>query len=148
MALYRYFQPVDSLPDPRGQLSRKINPATIQDANKAVRDAPKKSKSRGKYSKFTPEQQANIAGYAVMYGIVAAVRRFSGESDAELKESTIRNWRQKYLAEVDLKKRNGEADTPVTSLTVKKRGRPLLLGEKLDEDVKHYISHSYCTKSR
>ena len=52
MALYRYFQPVDSLPDLRGQISREINHATIQDANKAVRDALKKSKSRGKYWKF------------------------------------------------------------------------------------------------
>ena len=62
---------------------------SILDANEAVKDVLNKPNSWGKYSKFTPEQQANIAGYAVIHGITAAVRRFSGESDAGLKESTI-----------------------------------------------------------
>ena len=43
----------------------------------------------------------------------------------------------KYLVEVSLKMRSGKVDISVTSLTVKKR--PLMLGEKLDEEVKHCI---------
>ena len=139
MALYRYLQTVDSLPSPRGPLSIRMSPASIQEANKAVRDAPKRSKSRGKYSKYKPEQQAQVAKYAVEFGIQAAVRRFSKDFGVDLKGSTIRSWKAKYLAEVDAKKSNGEADAPVTCLTLKKRGKPLLLGEKLDEDVKHYL---------
>ena len=56
-----------------------------------------------------------------------------------LKNAAVRTWKAKYLAEVNAKKRSGEANVTVTSLPVKKRGRPLLLGEKLDEDVKQYL---------
>ena len=56
----------------------------------------------------------------------------------------MHTWKNKYLVEVGLKKGVGEVDINVTSLTVKKRGRPLLLGEKLDgkkldKQVKHYL---------
>ena len=55
MALYHYLQTVDPLPSPRGPLSIQMSPASIQEANKAIRNAPKRSKSRVTYSKFTPE---------------------------------------------------------------------------------------------
>ena len=64
---------------------------------------------------------------------------FFKEFETDLKESTVHTRKKKYLAEVGLKKRAGEVDINVTSLTVKKRGRPLMLGEKLDKDVKHYL---------
>ena len=137
MALYRYFASVDSLPSPRGPLSCALTPATISDA---VMDSSKaqRSKPRGKYSKLTPEQQAQIGKYASMHGNAAALRRFSKELDIDLKESSVRTWRSKYMAEVALKVQ-GEADTSVIRLTLKKMGRPLMLGEKLDGEVKHYI---------
>lgn len=47
MALYHYFQPSDSLPDPSGPLSVSISPAPIKDANEPVRSATR-SKRRGK----------------------------------------------------------------------------------------------------
>ena len=71
--------------------------SSIQEANKAVRNAPKRSKSRGKYSKYKPEQQAQVAKYAVEFGIQAAVRRFSKDFGVDLKKSTIRSWKAKYL---------------------------------------------------
>ena len=76
-----------------------------------------------------------------MHGNAAALRRFSKELDIDLKESSVRTWRSKYMAEVALKVQRGEADTTasVTRLTLKKTGRPLMLGEKLDDEVKHYI---------
>lgn len=43
------------------------------------------------------------------------------------------------MAEVDAKKRNGEVYVTVTFLTLKKHGKPLLLEEMLNEDVKHYL---------
>ena len=46
----------------------------------------------------------------------------------------------KGLAELNRKRKAGEKDYfTITSLPVKKRGRPLLLGEKLDSHVKSYI---------
>ena len=50
MALYRYFQREASLPDPSGPLSESVSPASIGDANDAVRPIIKRpnkpSKSR------------------------------------------------------------------------------------------------------
>ena len=39
MALYKYFKPVSSLPDPRGQLSAVMSPEVIKEANEAVEKA-------------------------------------------------------------------------------------------------------------
>ncbi len=76
-----------------------------------------------------------------MNGIVSAVEHFSKELDVNLKESTVRTWKAKYLAEVRLRKKADDG-TPlsVTSLPQKKRGRPLMLGESLDTEVKHYLT--------
>ena len=54
----------------------------------------------------------------------------------ELKQSTVRTWRNMYQTE--LKRENTSIELPENSknseagLPVKKRGRPLLLGEELD----------------
>ncbi len=95
-----------------------------------------KRSQRGRYAKFIPEQQAMIAQYASMNGIVSAVEHFSKELDVNLKESTVRTWKAKYLAEVRLRKKADDG-TPlsVTSLPQKKRGRPLMLGESLDKNT-------------
>ena len=86
--------------------------------------------------KFTPEQQAEVARYALMYGNIAAQRRFSKKLGTDIKESTICTWKIKYQAAVSLKKESsGDQDVSVTSLPTKKQGRPLMLGEKLDEEV-------------
>ena len=141
MALYRYFASVDSLPSPHRPLSHTLSPATISDVNKAVMDASKtqRSKLREMYAKLTPEQQAKLGKYASMHGNAVALHRFSKELDTDLKESSVHTWKSKYLAEVILKRQLGEADTDMTRLTLKKPGRPLMLGEKLDGEVKHYI---------
>ena len=89
-------------------------------------------------SSATPFSQPNLSSFR-WYRVTAAQRRFSKEFDTELKESTVRTWKTKYLAETSLKTRSGEGDISVTNLTVKKRGRGLMLGEKHDEEVKHYI---------
>lgn len=142
MALYRYFKTADSvLPAPTGSLSTSISPAAIKDANEAVKSAvTPRSKSRGAYAKHTPEQQAAIGKYASMHGNKAAVRHFSKKLGVDVRESSVRTWKLKYRAEVSRMQRNGETnDLEVKSLPVKKRGRPLLLGEKLDDEVKCYI---------
>ena len=69
MALYRYFQPADS---PFGHQRTTFNTfSTIREANEAVRSAAtKESAKRGSYAKFTPKQQAEVAKYASMHGMV------------------------------------------------------------------------------
>ena len=43
-----------------------------------------------------------------MHGITAAQHCFSKEFETDLKESTVRTWKKKYLAEVGLKKQAGD----------------------------------------
>ena len=60
------YQPLDGFPDPSVLLSLSVSPAVIKDANEAV-TSPTRSKPRGKYAKFTPEQQAAIGEYGSLY---------------------------------------------------------------------------------
>ena len=110
----------------------------IKDANEAVR-AVKQPKTRGVYSKISPENQAAVAKYAIEHGNKAAVRHFGRKLDVDLKASSVATWKSKYLSEMQRKINAGDDDKEVTSLPVKKRGRPLLLGEDLDEKVKRYV---------
>lgn len=48
-------------------------------------------------------------------------------------------WNAKYKKELKRLATTNKVEKPVTSLPVKKRGRPLLLDKKLDGDVKLYI---------
>jgi hypothetical protein len=143
MALYKYFKPSGSLPDPRGQLSAVMSPEAIKEANEAVEKAAtsrRKGKQRGSYAKFTPDQQAAIGKYAAVHGNQAAIQHFSKDLEVELKTNSVQSWKRKYQAEVDRRRKAGEAgDIRVQALPVKKRGRPLLLGGKLDSEVKSYI---------
>lgn len=143
MSIYRYFAKTSSkLPDPNGELSASVSPAAIKEANEAVKSAicERKSKWRGSYSKFSPEQQAAIGKYASINGNQAAIRHFSKQLGVDLKVTSVQTWKTKYVAELNRKRKAGETgDLTVKALPVKKLGRPLLLGEKLDSQVKAYI---------
>ena len=142
MSLYRYFAKSSKLPDPNGELSASVSPAAIKKANEAVRSVTceRKSKRSGSYSKFSPEQQAEIGKYASLNGNQAAIRHFSKQLGIELKVTSVQTWKTKYVAELNRKRKAGETDDlTVKALPVKKLGRPLLLGEKLDSQVKAYI---------
>ena len=77
MALLKYFAKSKSLPDPNGPLSSKLKPETIDSANRKVstlrastgssstKDDGSGQRSRGSYMKFTPEQKAQVARYAL-----------------------------------------------------------------------------------
>ena len=141
MALYRYLQPLDTLPDPNGHLSSSISRSAIKDANKAVRSATHATTPRGRYAKITPEQQAAIGEYASLHGNQVAIRHFTKQLGVELKVSSGQTWKGNYQAEISCKRKAGEmSDLSVKSLPVKKCGRPLLLGEKLETEVKCYTN--------
>ena len=102
MALYCYFKPEDNvLPSPTGHISSSVRLATTRAANEAVKESvlTPSSKSRGAYAKYTPAQQTKIGEYASIHGNLAAVRHFSKELGAEIKESSVRIWKAKYQAE-------------------------------------------------
>ena len=96
---YCYFKPVDSLPDPKGPLSKTFAPSIIHSTNEEAKqvyqsDAVAKSLSkRGSYATFFPEQQAKVANYASMNRVAADLK-------TDLKESTVCTWKMKYLKEL------------------------------------------------
>ena len=81
VSLYSYFAEASKrsdLPNPNGSL---VSPAAIKEANEAVKSVTSegKSKRRGSYAKFSPEQQAAIGKYASLHGNQAAIRPSSIE---------------------------------------------------------------------
>ena len=149
MALCRFFKKeVPDIPSPYGPLSSSLSLATIKDANVAVKQCADRgseaaAKPRGLYVKFTPEDQPAIAKYALWHGNKAAIHHFSKELGKEIKDRSVCTWKEKYSAELKrtASKRDSEGKREVCmkSLPVKKRGRPLLLGENLKTAVKNYI---------
>ena len=76
---------------------------------------------------------------AVDIGATEAAKRFSKKLKYPANESTARRFKQLYLQERRAKRLREEEDLTVSDLPMKKRGRPLLLGKNLDEQVQEYI---------
>ena len=72
------------------------------------------------------------------YGNCAASRKYSKELQQHLNESTVRSWVKMYRTEWQRKRKLSEINPEVKILPLAKRGRPLLLGETLDNQVKAY----------
>ena len=127
----------DGLLCPMGSLSAVIAPAAIESANSLVREVQqqKKTVARCPYHKLSPALRANIGKYACENGMTAA-RHFSHQLEKSLNEITVRSIKKAYLIEVGQKRRSDET---VSVLPRQKRGYPLLLGEKLDDQVQRYL---------
>ena len=160
MSILAYFSRAGGLPDPNGPLSKNIPSPSIAAANKALLKSGMKasstsndltpgegavedrddttSKKRGTYNKVTPEMKAKIAKEAIAIGNSAAARKNSKKLGMNLNESSVRSWVATYKKELSRKRKSGE-ELDVDILPLKKRGRPLLLGELLDSQVKAYI---------
>ena len=121
MALYRYLQPLDTLPDPNGRLSSSVSRSAIKDANKAVRSATHATTPRGRYGKVMPKQQAAIGEYASLHGNQAAICHFTKQLGFQLKVSSGQTWKGNYQAEISRKQKAGEmSDLSVKFLPVKR----------------------------
>ena len=92
---------------------------------------------------LTGVQQAQVARYGFSHGNQAAIRRYNDEYSTDIKDSSLSTWKSKYVEEFGRKQDVGEfeenGDIVVHSIPQKKRGRPLLLGNELDDRVKRYI---------
>ena len=87
---------------------------------------------------YSPRERAEIGKLACSIGTTAAARRISKKFEG-INESTVRGFKKSYLNELRAKRLREEEDLTVEELPLKKRGRPLLLGKKLDEAVQQYI---------
>uniref|UniRef100_A0A1X7TFM8 Uncharacterized protein n=1 Tax=Amphimedon queenslandica TaxID=400682 RepID=A0A1X7TFM8_AMPQE len=148
MSILQYYKPVskghNDVPDPHGSLSISVPSSAIAAANKEVLEmkvdkAKKRRSKRGHYFSYTAKQRAEIGKYASLNGTQAAKIKYNRELQITINESTV--WKFKELYKVELaKSRINRNSLPVTELSLKKRGRPLLLGDRLDEMVKRYIA--------
>ena len=96
-----------SLPDPIGPLSSTVKSQTINSIKSANRKVSAllaseySSKhdsrpSRCLYLKFSPEQKAQVAGYAIESGNKRAIVRNSKQWGVDLNSSIVRTWKAKY----------------------------------------------------
>lgn len=86
------------------------------------------------YSDYDNEQRMKIARYAIDNGPAKAARHFTTVLKRRVNESTVRSIRDSYKKQYKL----GQVDDATTTLTPKKRGKPLLMGD-FDDDVQRHI---------
>ena len=81
--------------------------------------------------RYDPSIRAEIGKYASQHGVAATARLYSRKLGHKVSETTANSLKKAYLEGVR-EKRTAVDDGDVTLLPMKKRGRPVLLGEVLD----------------
>ena len=99
---------------------------------------------RGKYNDYTPEERAAIRMYAVENGPGRACKHFTKVLEKNVPESTARKLRAEYLRQLktEVETEDAKSCSPCTSINIlptKRQGRPLLVGQKLDETIQGFI---------
>ena len=142
MALFRYFKKEKgNFPDPHGSLAQSVLSTSIAAANSEVHAvidtmSTHNSKKRGSFEKYTPEQKAMIWKRAAEHGVAASVRHYMKEFP-NLKENTVRDWRNAYRLELKKRVRNGsEGSISITELPRKKRGVRYFLVKSLTNKLR------------
>ena len=97
--------------------------------------------SKGNYTKYFSKHRFQIAKYANETGCSAAVRKFKSQFP-DLNESMVRGFRKKCLDQIKLADKRKRS--PEQSIVNLQRGRPLLLGNGIDEKVRKYIMTLHC----
>ena len=131
MVLYKYFKPC----------TEPLTPEFEKEVEKEVAKVERESlkgRKRGHYATFSPKEKAEIAKYAVENGVHRALEKYK---DKNLKETTLRDWKKVYEKELKDKCKDVKPGEPVIIklLPTKKRGRPPLLGSKLDKHLQAII---------
>ena len=151
MSLLNYFQRKDSkdegifLPEPQegGELPKEV----IESANAAVLaleiPPPAKRKPTTQHV-YDAKTRADIGKYAAHHGPTAAVKHFTKVCGHRIPESTARKFRDAYVAELKMQACSHSGSVGVTSLPIKPKGRPLMLGD-LDRSVQTYIKQLRAT---
>ena len=84
--------------------------------------------------RYSPKLRASIGKYASSNGVAAAAHYFSRKTGEKISESTVCSMREAHLEELSKNREN-----TVVYLKEKKRGRRVILGEKLDDMVQTYL---------
>ena len=109
-----------------------------EELNTAVESKTNKSEGRGQYSSknVTPEDKFKVAKYASKNSVSAAIRHFKRTvTFTGLKENTVSGWKHAYCSKIEFARKRGADLEPIKVLPEKRRGRPLLFNEELEEKV-------------
>ena len=146
MSILNYFARAahsSTLPDPDGDLSERVSRRAILSANRQVEkvlEVKRRTKRRGKYNTYSKELRAEIGWKASRIGVKSTAARFTRRLGKKVNESTVRSILKAYKQKEALLTRKRKAQNkPLKLLPPKKRGKPLLLGEKIDMAVQQYI---------
>ena len=156
MALLQYFKLKKErqyLPNPNGPLSVKVPSSGIAAANLHVSKLLDKTNAsvssgdagtRGPYTVFTPAQKYEIGKKAAEMGTTSAMRYYDKnypDLAKKLKETSVWRFKDMYNDKVKKLIHSSTCESPsvVKELVPKKRGRPLLISEELDGQVKEHI---------
>ncbi len=103
------------------------------EVQRSLRDKAISAKKRGTYHKYDPKTRTAIGKYACINGLSATSRLYSRKLGHHVSVTTIVSIKKGYIEE---KKRR--RDDEIVELPMRKRGRPLLLGE-IDERLQQYL---------
>ena len=150
MSILKYFrQDVDGsatnkLPDPHGSLSKEVPSSAIERANTSVMPIIEhlESGKRGKYLILTPAQRYKIGRRAAEHGVTATLCYYSRRfAELKLKETSVRRLKNEYHASLKKPGASSSSVEEIKELHCKKAGKPLLLGEELDKQVREYVKY-------
>ena len=113
MALLRYLQSRDGLPDPRGPLSSTISAQAIAEVNREVQEATSigsKRTERGPYKRYSASVRAEQVCQSPQCGCSSSI--FSKKLNCRVSETTVRSIRSSYAEEFE----NGGPKTKGTLL--------------------------------
>lgn len=87
--------------------------------------------------RYSAKDRADIAKYAGQHGLTSAAGHFSRKFGVRVSKTTVKSIRSAYVSEVRQKRARDEGD--VASLPCQKRGRRLLIGNVIDNQVQSYL---------
>ena len=96
----------------------------------------KLKQSRGSYKAYSDKDRFSIGKDASMYGPASTTRKWK-KTYPNLNESTVRGFKKRYDAHINDADRKKKS--PKKVIVNKLRGRPCLLGDKIDPLVQNYL---------
>ena len=92
------------------------------------------------YQKLSAEKKAEIGKRAAEHGVITTVRYYASKLPEPLKESSVWTWKNVYTKEKQRLRKEGKDSTTIEELPSIKRGRPYLLGDDMEMQVRAYLT--------
>ena len=138
MSILEYFKRTSTSGiQPNGSLSAIVPSTAIVAANIEVQQLAEKrlSRKRGPYNNYTPKNERLLVNMLSNVELLL-LRKCFLESRGKLSTEVVRGFKKVYKKK---KREAGDDDACVTKLDTKKKGRPVVLGEKMDFMVQNCV---------